>query len=355
MSSKKHRLRVDWVSPQLAAWACKRWHYSKTAPPGANACLGAWENDAFVGVAVFGTGVSRQIARPHGLLRSEVLELVRVAMKAHDVPVTRFLAVALRMLKKQYPQIRLVVSFADPNQGHEGKIYQAGNWIYTGQGADEKPLFRTPWGNILHNRATVGSDLPRTPNGERVVSCGNGRSCTFGELTKLEQLPKYRYVYPLDSSLRATIESKPFKVIKWQPSESTAEAVELVRPHLTQDLLKPKYRGKPDPMAGHCYVASEVLRHLLGNRWLPMFIKHEDESHWFLRHSETGEVLDMTESQFKTPVPHGLGRRQAFLTKKPSKRAQIVIDRIKRAGSIDSDAPGSNQPGEGGAGPTSAL
>jgi hypothetical protein len=305
-----------------------------------------------VGVAVFGTGVSRQIARPHGLLRSEVLELVRVAMKAHDVPVTRFLAVALRMIKKQYPQVRLIVSFADPNQGHEGKIYQAGNWIYTGHGrlSDNKGLFRTPWGDLLHNRATVGSDLPRTPDGERVIM-SRGRSCRFSDLVRVKQLHKHRYVYPLDPSLRETIEPVPFI----EPDLEPAEAVEIVRPHLTQDLLKPKYRGKPDPMAGHCYVASEVLRYLLGDKWLSMFIKHEDDSHWFLRHSETGEVLDMTESQFETPVPHASGRRQAFLTKKPSKRARIVIDRIERAGSIAVDAPGPNQPGEGGATPTPAL
>lgn len=51
-----------------------------------------------------------------------------------------------------------------------------------------------------------------------------------------------------------------------------------VRSGLTDDLRKPEYRGNPNPMAGHCYVASEALYHLLGGKakgWTPMTIQHE--------------------------------------------------------------------------------
>jgi len=36
-----------------------------------------------------------------------------------------------------------VVSFADPNQGHHGGIYQAASWLYTGQ-SEETRVYRTP-------------------------------------------------------------------------------------------------------------------------------------------------------------------------------------------------------------------
>jgi len=36
------------------------------------------------------------------------------------------------MLFKQNPGLRLIVSYADADQNHEGKIYQAGNWLYEG-------------------------------------------------------------------------------------------------------------------------------------------------------------------------------------------------------------------------------
>jgi len=58
------------------------------------------------------------------------------------------------------------------------------------------------------------------------------------------------------------------------------------------------------------------------------FIQHEGEPHWFLREITTGKVIDPTASQFNTPVPYDLCIGKGFLTKKPSKRAQIVIDRM---------------------------
>jgi len=38
----------------------------------------------------------------------------------------------LRKLKKHAKGLKLVVSYADFNQGHHGGIYQATNWIYVG-------------------------------------------------------------------------------------------------------------------------------------------------------------------------------------------------------------------------------
>jgi hypothetical protein len=102
---------------------------------------------------------------------------------------------------------------------------------------------------------------------------------------------------------------------------------------LTNELRRPKYRTNPNPLAGHCYIASEALYWLLGgpdSEWHPRFVRHEGDSHWYLQH-RSGEIADLTASQFRTPVPYAAGRRQAFLTRVPSKRAQIVIDRVRSA------------------------
>jgi hypothetical protein len=101
-----------------------------------------------------------------------------------------------------------------------------------------------------------------------------------------------------------------------------------VQKHLTDDLRRKPYKGNPNPLAGHCYVASEVLFHLLGAEWLPCFVKHEGAPHWFLRNRRTGKVLDATASQFKTPVPYERGKGKGFLTKKPSRRAQVILDAL---------------------------
>lgn len=93
---------------------------------------------------------------------------------------------------------------------------------------------------------------------------------------------------------------------------------------LTDDLRLPKYRGSLNPLTGHCYVASEVEYHLNGGK--PMFVRHEGEPHWFVMRD--GEVIDHTAAQFNTPVPYHRAKGKGFLTKRPSRRAQSVLDRL---------------------------
>lgn len=115
----------------------------------------------------------------------------------------------------------------------------------------------------------------------------------------------------------------------------TLKSEEFIKPlieSLTNDLRKPKYRESPNPMTGHCYVASEALYHLLGGResgWVPHSIKHEGDQHWYLKNKTNGVIIDPTASRFRTPVPYHHGRGKGFLTKEPSKRAQQLINRIK--------------------------
>jgi hypothetical protein len=103
-----------------------------------------------------------------------------------------------------------------------------------------------------------------------------------------------------------------------------------IRASLTPELLKPEYRGSDRPYAGHCYVASEAYWHLRGRShgYIPHRIKHEGSTHWYLMRRNTGEVIDLTAEQFETSVPYSEGVGCGFLTSKPSKRAQTVIDRV---------------------------
>lgn len=110
---------------------------------------------------------------------------------------------------------------------------------------------------------------------------------------------------------------------------NVAGIIERVRASLSNDLRRPKYQGNENPMAGHCYVASEALYHLLGGKsagYTPYFIRHEGEPHWFLK-GPTG-VLDITSEQFKSPVPYDQAIAKGFLTSQPSARAQSVINAV---------------------------
>lgn len=81
-------------------------------------------------------------------------------------------------------------------------------------------------------------------------------------------------------------------------------------------------------MRGNCYATCEALYHLLGGKqagWTPMNMRHEGDSHWFLRH-ESGLILDPTVKQFKRKPKYSQARGRGFLTKQPSQKAQFLIE-----------------------------
>jgi hypothetical protein len=86
------------------------------------ATLGVLEDETFVGTVAFGGGATPMLHRPFGLGPDEVCELVQVALGSHRTPVSRILAITMRMLRRAMPGLGLVVSFADTGQGHHGGI-----------------------------------------------------------------------------------------------------------------------------------------------------------------------------------------------------------------------------------------
>jgi hypothetical protein len=159
--------------------------------------IGVWEDGKFVGAVLFGVGAGHSTSGDkYGLKRThEVAELVRVALRAHRAPVSKIVSIALKMLKRQSPGIRLVVSFADEHaQGHVGGIYQAGNWVYAGTfEGDGGFLIR---GKAMHSRSVHAHGWKQAVPWLRahVDPC-------CAKLTTL----KHRYLYPLDDEMRERI------------------------------------------------------------------------------------------------------------------------------------------------------
>lgn len=205
MSSTPADLLVAPCSHAAARYAVEHWHYSGRLPTNKIARYGVWESGSFIGAVVFGDGANAGMFQPYGLHHTEGCELVRVALRDHRSPVTRVVAVAVRVLVARSPGLRVIVSFADPEQGHVGLIYQAGNWIYTGRtmAADEF-IVR---GVRMHGRA-----LRATRKGHRKggLPAPNVLEWTRKVLDPCARpVPgssKHRYLYPLDRAMRRQIE-----------------------------------------------------------------------------------------------------------------------------------------------------
>ena len=174
-------LKVDWCSHEAAKHACLNWHYSRSIPVGKLVKLGAWENERFIGAIIFSRGANSRIGEPYNLGQTEVCELTRVALRAHKEPVTKILTHAIKMLKQHCQELRLIVSYADLDQGHTGTIYQAGNWLYVGT-----TLFNSTDGSyIINGKREHGRTISSRYGGLR----GGGTAMTRLEWLKLNVDP----------------------------------------------------------------------------------------------------------------------------------------------------------------------
>lgn len=204
--SSKNLLKVDWCSRDAAKFACETWHYSRSLPVGKLVTVGAWEHGRYIGAVIFGRGANHHIGDPYGLAQTECVELVRVALTAHVSPVSRIMSLAIKFLHRQSPGIRLLVSYADPGQGHHGGIYQATNWLYVGRsGAGDEVFFRGQW---VHKR-TVDSIR------------GNHKG-----LPTRKTMEKYTYIFPLDDETRMKVLplAKPYPKRADQSGRSSDDA-----------------------------------------------------------------------------------------------------------------------------------
>jgi hypothetical protein len=212
---QKADLKIDWCTHQAAKYAVENWHYSKRLPMHPLVMVGAWEREKYVGCILFARGANMNIGAPYGLIQTECAELVRVALRDHEMPVSRIMSIAFKFLRKNSEGVRLLVSYADPRQGHHGGIYQATGWMYVGC-SDEATEYLHE-GRWKHSREVISPAF------------GGSNSVGWKRLLKRKVPGKHKYLFPLDEDMRKQIAplSKPYPKRSVQigvgPSSPTGE------------------------------------------------------------------------------------------------------------------------------------
>ena len=116
---------------QAEPWLLKK-HYAKRLPM-IRYAFGLYSDDTLVGVCTFGYPPNYNFNDGKFVFEGYnclTLELNRLVVN-DDLPKNSLSFFVSRCLKA-LPTPSCVVSYADPNHGHHGYIYQATNWIYTG-------------------------------------------------------------------------------------------------------------------------------------------------------------------------------------------------------------------------------
>ena len=101
--------------------------------------------EKMVGVIVYGDPIGRLTGQSISdeIKRTQVLELTRLFI--HDGYGSNieswFISQSFNWLRKNKSEIKALISYASPVEGHSGTIYQATNWIYQG----DKLRFNDSW------------------------------------------------------------------------------------------------------------------------------------------------------------------------------------------------------------------
>ncbi len=156
-------------------------HYSRKCP-GVKYGYGLYENGLQVGCVIFSIPASYTLCRGVcGIEYAEkVVELSRLVITTETKNAASFfIGKALRSL----PNL-IVVSYADCNShvGHVGYVYQATNWLYTGQGSAE-PIWETMDGIVV--------SFTRRHIDTKAEKLG----LKVSDLVKRKQIGKHRYVF----------------------------------------------------------------------------------------------------------------------------------------------------------------
>jgi len=120
------------ATKQAVKFAVHNYHYSKFASPRCYDYPIAVFNDKdeFCGVICYGRGAHASMGKPYNLFSGQYLELMRVALNGKQESTSKAISLSIKMIKKNCPSVKLLISFADKRQGHTGVIYQATNWFF---------------------------------------------------------------------------------------------------------------------------------------------------------------------------------------------------------------------------------
>jgi hypothetical protein len=205
------------ISSQDAARIVKACHYSGISAINASLHFGVFLNGKCGGAMQFGPSLQKSSIQPlvDGTGWNGFIELNRMAF-ADWLPrnsESRAIAVAMRLIRKAYPHIEWVVSFADGTQCGDGTIYRASGFALTGI-KQNTTMWKMPDGLIF---ADVGLRASSANLRKRVGYKLGEPFSLFRKRVGAMPVPGFqlRYIYFLDPTARArlTVPILPFSEI----------------------------------------------------------------------------------------------------------------------------------------------
>lgn len=182
-------------------------HYSKKYYNATYIHLGVYMGNKIVGVLQYGYAMNPASCGSvvSGTEMNEYLELNR--MWLNDVAPrnseSKAISYSIKYIKRKYPKVKWIQSFADERCGKHGIVYQAANFEYYGE---HTATFWTLDNEIYHNSLMTRN--PELSKSAKKLQENKNRATS-------EQLRQFRYIYFIDKREKnnALLKKKDFE--KW--------------------------------------------------------------------------------------------------------------------------------------------
>ena len=202
---------VKVIPAKIANEFVKKHHYSGKIVPNSKLHFGCFLDDRLHGVLSFGSSLdkSKTIGLVESTLWNEYLELNRLAFDEYlpKYSESRCISIAIKLLKKNAPQIKWILSYADGCDCGDGSIYRASGFVLT-MIKENSDLFLLPNGKKIHSMTIKSSK-------KLMNKYGFWKNYLETEHKGYKKLVGYqlRYIYLIDKSCKITVPILPFSKI----------------------------------------------------------------------------------------------------------------------------------------------
>jgi len=218
---------VKVIPSKLANEFVKKHHYSGKVVNNSNLHFGCFLDNQLHGVLSYGSPLDKRKVLPsvQPSLWNEMLELNRMAFDEYlpKYSESRCIAISIRLIKKNAPHIKWILSFSDGTQCGDGTIYRASGFVLTSIKKNDQV-----W-EIEGMKVTDTSIRPNTGSlktfnkvvsrvsvkkGINILNNGASSMSKFKELGyKPLQGFQLRYIYLIDKTCKITVPILPFSMI----------------------------------------------------------------------------------------------------------------------------------------------
>ena len=207
-------ITVKPISAKAARALVQRVHYSGKTVQNSQLHLGVYLGGKLEGAMQFGPPLDKR--KIQGLVSGTAwngfIELNRMAF-SDRLPrnsESRAIAIAMKLIRKHYPGIEWVISFADGTQCGDGTIYRASGFELTAINKSLN-LVRLPCGEVVHKMTLESSPTsPRRELGGKSyygITGGKYNLAKYAEVTGGKVIPGFqlRYIYFINPDARGRL------------------------------------------------------------------------------------------------------------------------------------------------------